>query len=111
MPGNLLGERRYYAYTDDTGETYTYLTDEDLGTAVGATLDDSNPPFPRRFEPRGVYVQDTEGNRKFLICPTTDNTYYSSNSSQDITIDTATFKTTGRRGEKQSFGSNPATTP
>lgn len=109
--GNTLGARRYYNYTDDTGAEFTVLTDETLGTAAGNTLDDTNPGLPRRFQPRGVYVEaEVEGVkvRKFLVCGTTENTLYSSNASQDVTIDGITFKTTGRKGESASFGSNPA---
>ena len=106
MAGNKLGSRSYYLYTDDLGNNYSYLTDDDLATAVSATLDDSNPPFPRRFKPRGVYVEDAAGARKFVICPLTTTVQYASNASQAVTIDTVAFSTTGRKGEQQSFGSN-----
>lgn len=107
MPGNALGPRLYYAYTSDGGVAYKYLTDQDLGTAVGATLNDTNPDMPKRFKPRGVYVESSSGNRKFVICPLLTTTAYNSNASTSVTIDGVTFKTTGRKGEKQSFGSNP----
>lgn len=110
MAGNLLGVRRYYAYTSDTGEDYKYQTDEDLGTAIGATLNDTNPDFPKRFKPRGVYCKDADGNSKFIICPTTTNSTYAADASTTLTIDTVAFKTTGRRGEARSFGSNPPST-
>lgn len=106
---NTLGERRYFSYTSDTGEAYKYLTDEDLGLAVGGELNDTNPDLPRRFRPRGVYVQDTDGNRKFLICGTTEAAAYNSNASTTVTIDETEFKTTGRKGEQVSFGANPST--
>lgn len=108
--GNTLGARRYYNYTDDIGNEFTILTDETLGTAAGNTLDDANPGLPRRFKPRGVYVEaEVEGEvvRKFLTIGSRTNTIYASNASQDVVIDAITFKTTGRRGESASFGSNP----
>jgi hypothetical protein len=110
MAGNTLGQRRYYLYTSDTGTEYSYLTDIDLGTAAGATLNDENPPFPRRFTPRGVFVENvTSGvkSRKFIICPATDTALYDSDASQSVTIDSLGFNTTGRKGEQASFGANP----
>lgn len=109
MAGNLLGARKYYAYTLDDGTSqYKYLTDENLGEAVGAVENDALQDLPRRFEPRGVYAEDDDGNRKFVICPTVGNATYVATSSTTITIDGTAFKTTGRRGERQSFGRNPA---
>lgn len=108
---NTLGERRYYLYTSDAGTAYTYQTDEDLGTAVSAVLNDTNPGLPRRFKPRGVYVEAVvDGNlvRKFLICPKNNAAPYNTNGSTAVEIDGTTFKTTGRVGEKMSFGANPA---
>lgn len=110
MAGNTLGARRYYAYTSDTGTQYSYLTDQNLGEAMGAVENDTLPGFPRRFKPRGVYVEgDVEGDfiRKFVICPLTTTAAYAATGSTQVTIDEATLKTTGRRGERQSFGSNP----
>lgn len=109
MTGNTLGERRYYAYESDTNVSYSYLTDKDLGDAADQVLDDTFPPFPRRFKPRGVYVQgEVDGKivRKFLICGDREDALYT-DGSQSVTIDSATFKTTGRRGESLPFGSNP----
>ncbi len=108
---NTLGDRRYFRYVDDTGRQFKYLTDQDLGEAVGALLDDESPDLPRRFRPRGVYCQATvDGKRvrKYVICPTAGNAVYASNVSQGVTIDGTTFSTTGRRGERVSFGSNPS---
>jgi len=109
MPGNTLGQRGYYIYETDTADIHSYLTDRDLGAAVNAVLGDTDPPFPRRFSPRGVHVQATIAGkivRKFLICPQPTNALFASSSSQTVTIDGTAFKTTGRRGESQSFGSN-----
>lgn len=108
MAGNKLGKRKYYKYTSDTGGEYSYLTDIDLATAAGAVADASFPGFPRRFKPRVVYMQATDGAKKKVICPTLASTLYDSDTTQDITIDTVVFKTTGRAGEKMSFASNPA---
>lgn len=107
---NTLGERLYYRYVDDNGAEFKYQTDSDLGTAVGAVLNDTLPNLPRRFKPRGVYCQaivDGRLARKFLICPTTDNGVYAENASQVVAIDGTNFRTTGRRGEQLSFGGNP----
>lgn len=109
MPGNTLGRRSYYAYTSDAGEGYSYLTDDDLATSVGATLDDTAAAFPRRFNPRGVYCRALVGGvvvNKFVVCPLTTTAAYSSNTSTEITIDGTVFNTTGRRGETMSFASN-----
>lgn len=107
---NTLGPRRYYKYVMDTGDEYKYQTDEDLGTAVGAELNDTLPDLPRRFKPRFVWAEgDDDGDtvRKKLICPTTETEAYNSTASTTITIDGTSFKTTGRVGEKQTFGANP----
>lgn len=111
---NVLGARRYYKYTTDSGIDYKYQTDLDLGTAVGATLDDTLPNLPRRFKPRGAFVQaavDGRTVRKFLICPTADNEVYGADVSQVVAIDGTNFFTTGRKGEQLSFGQNPAAPP
>lgn len=107
---NTLGPRRYYEYTADNNGKYKYLTDQDLGTAVNATLNDSNPDLPRRFKPRGVYVEaevDGQTVRKFVICPATSTAAYAATASTTVTIDETEFKTTGRVGERQTFGANP----
>lgn len=108
--GNTLGVRRYYQYTTDGGNTYKYLTDETLGTAMNATLNDTAPNLPKRFKPRGVYIQGTVAGqkvRKFVISPTSDNTTYAAEASTAVTIDGVNFGTTGRKGEQFSFGRNP----
>jgi hypothetical protein len=113
MPANMLGSRRYYRYTDDLGNQFKYLTDADLGEAVGAVLDDTLPDLPRRFRPRGVYMQGAVAGvrvRKFLICPTAGNEIYAANVSQPVAVDGATLFSTGRRGERVTFGQNPTTT-
>lgn len=114
MAGNTIGVRRYYKYTSDLGTDYKYQTDADLGEAVGATLDDTLPNLPRRFKPRGVFVEtviDGRKVRKFLICPTTDNEVYGADASQTVAVDGTNFFSTGRKGEMLSFGTNPAAPP
>jgi hypothetical protein len=108
MAGNRLGARRLYKYVSDTGEEYRVFTDESLGTAVGAELNDELPDKPTLLRPRVVYAQATDGVRRTLIIPETDNDLYNSDNSQEVTIDGETFKTTGRRGESFTFRSNPA---
>lgn len=110
MPGNSLGPRRWFAYTADNGDQYKYLTDQNLGEAVGAVLNDQLPGFPFRFRPRFVYCEGTvDGDflRKKVVCPLTTTPAYAALNSTTLTIDEAEFKTTGRRGERATFGSNP----
>lgn len=114
MAGNTLGARAYYLYEDDAGNQYKYQTDVDLGEAVGAVLNDTAPDLPRRFEPRGVFVQGIVNDktvRKFLIVPDVTEGIYASNASQTVIVDSTSFSTTGRKGEKVSFGTNVAATP
>lgn len=108
--GNTLGERRYFKYTDDGGEEYRYQTDETLGTAMGAELNDSLPDLPKRFKTRKVHMVATiagEEVAKSVTAPTSDNTAYAANGPSNVVIDTVTFRTTGRTGEKRTWGANP----
>ena len=107
MSGNTLGERSLYKYTSDSGTEYKYLTDDDLAEAAGAELNDRLPDLPRSFRPRIVYCQNSEGVRKSVIIPDVENGVYSTETASNITIDGETFRTTGRRGERVSFRSNP----
>jgi hypothetical protein len=110
MPGNSLGSRKWYKYEADSGVSYSYLTDVDLGAASGATADASFPNFPKRFKPRVVFIEGVSATgqklRKMLIVPTNDSTLYSPQTTQVVNIDAIAFSTTGRRGEKVSFPSN-----
>lgn len=106
MAGNRLGNRSKYLYTDDTGAQYTIVTDDDLATAAGlAGAIAGSPQLPRRFKPRGVYVQSDVAPvvRKFIICGSPTAALYKSNGSQALIIDTEAFTTTGRKGEQASF--------
>lgn len=107
MPGNLLGQRKWYAYTADNGNVYSYQTDVDLAVAVGATEDDSNQTLPRGLKPRGVYCIDADGNTKFVICPSTTTNAYAADGSVTLTIDGKAFTTTSKRGEKVRIPRNP----
>lgn len=109
--GNTLGVRRYYQYTDEGGNNYKVLTDQTLGDAMNGTLNDTNPDLPKRQYPRRVLAQALIGGvlvKKRLIAFTNDNTAYAADGSTNIVIDTVTFKTTGRVGERKTFGANPA---
>jgi hypothetical protein len=115
MAGNRLGDRKRYVYNNDAGGKYVVETDASLAIAgfgsVGAApveYDPDNPggatPAPRRFSPRGVYVQATDGARKFMICFSADANAYKRQNSASYTIDSeAGWESTGRRGEKLTF--------
>ena len=112
---NVLGDRRYYFYIDDAGENFKYQTDRGLGVAAGSIENDDFPTLPRRFRPRGVYVEGTVGGvagaggrrvRKFLIIADPDNPIYRSNVPVSVDIEGTQFTTTGRRGERLSYGVN-----
>lgn len=111
MPGNRLGSKSKYVYTNDFGDEYLLTLDDDLVlTNSGLTVAPAGTtaqPAPKRFQPRGVYVQQFiagQGNaRKFLVAGTPAAGLYATNSPQDVTIDGETFTSTGRRGERQTF--------
>lgn len=119
MTGNRIGPREKYVYENEAGDNYIIETDIDLAVAgVGSAgaapvvFDPANPPAggaspaPKRFKPRGVYVESTtDGARKFLICFSNDGNLYASTQRTavaDIDGD-GTFVTTGRRGEQLTF--------
>lgn len=113
MAGQTLGTRSYYLYTNDAGTNYSVLLDDDIATAGGLTKDDSNPNKPDRFKLRGVYIEATVDNnkvRKFIPCQA-DSTLYDTDTTSNVTIDTTTFASTGRRGETLSFPRNAPETP
>lgn len=106
MAGNLLGARSWYLYTADDGTNYSYQTDDDLATAVTATLSDANGTLPRGLRPRGVYCKDAAGNKKFVIVPSVTNTVWTAVGSTTLTIDGTAFTTTSKRGERVRIPSN-----
>jgi hypothetical protein len=115
MAGNRLGARGSYVYNSDGGSTYIVETDTSLAIAgfgaAGAApvaYDPASPgsavPAPKRFKPRGVYVQASDGARKFMVCFSATASAYARNNSASYTIDTEEgWVSTGRRGEQQSF--------
>lgn len=116
MAGNRLGERARYFYGSDGGATYILETDVSLaiagfgvGGAAPVPYDPEAPgvatPAPRRFKPRGVYVQfNVDGARKFVIAFDPTASAYSRSNAASYTIDgEAGWESTGRVGEKQTF--------
>lgn len=108
MAGNLLGDRSWYLYTADNGNQYCYLTDADLATSVGATLNDENQTLPRGLKPRGVNCQDADGNKKFVIVPSLTSTVWTEDGSSTLSIDGVNFTVTSKRGERARIPNNPA---
>ena len=111
MPGNLLGERSWYLYTADNGNQYCYLTDDDLGAAVGATQNDDNQTLPRGLKPRYVNCQDADGNKKRVIVPSTTAAVWTNDGSTTLTIDGVAFVVTSKRGERSRIPNNAAIAP
>ena len=116
MAGNRLGPRAKYLYTNDANGTYIIETDVSLaiagfGDAAAAPVeyDPENPGTavnpPRRFKPRGVYVQSsTDGARKFVIAFSPLSTAYARENAASYTIDAeAGWVSTGRVGERLTF--------
>lgn len=116
MAGNRLGARKKYVYDNDANGQYVLETDESLaiagfgsGALAPVEFDPDSPgsatPAPRRFRPRGVYVQNsTDGARKFMICFSPDATAYERVTSASYTIDTESgWESTGRVGERLTF--------
>lgn len=113
MPqGQTLGPKRYFRYDNDKGTPYKLLLDQTLGELGGLTEDDQGPTPPLRFKPRVAFVEAVVNGvkvRKEIVCAL-DSTIYTS-TPVTVTIDGVAFKTTGRRGERLSFGVNPPTPP
>ena len=115
MAGNRLGERKKYLYESDGDDTYIVETDESLAIAGfgagGNAPVEYNPQLPgdataapKRFKPRGVYVQAADGARKFIIAFDPTATAYNRVNSASYTIDgEAGWVSTGRVGEKLTF--------
>lgn len=119
MAGNTLGPREKFLYTTDSGVQIRLNTDKDLGQAGGLTQATAGQGAtkPLGMTPRGVWCQRSvtqapdgagtgEGTsriqRKFIPCGA-ESALYKSDTPQNVTIDGATFITTGRVGEKQRF--------
>jgi len=105
---SFTGSRSKYVYESDGGGNYSLLLDEELsaiaGTALVALTNQTGvTPKPQRFKPRGVYWQGDTGQRKFLVCGTSDAALYATSSSTALTIDGVEGRITGRVGERQSY--------
>lgn len=109
--GTILGPRRYYKYTSDDGNDYKILCDVDNAVAMQGTTDDALVDLPRRYKPRGVYVETEEGNRKFLIAWERSAIAYATNKTTTVTLKGEVWNTTGRTGERATFGVNKELTP
>lgn len=107
LAGNRLGSKVKVTYTSDSDEEYNLRVDADLViVSSGLVAGHTGSAPPSRWKPRIVYAQLEEAGkiyRKKLICGTSDAALYATDTPQDVIIDTATFVTTGRRGEKQTF--------
>jgi hypothetical protein len=102
--GTTLGPRDYYKYTADDGNDYQVLADSSNAQAMGGVVVANGVDLPRRCKPRGVFVQDDGGSRKFLVAFTQAHPSYQSMQSTSVTIKGETWKTTGRKGETKVFG-------
>lgn len=109
--GQYSGLKCTYEYVTDLNATYLLVLDATLGGLTGnglvlATETTNGTPAPSRFEPRTVFWVGTLNGRsvrKKIICGTQDADYYATDVSQNLTIDGADGRTTGRKGEKLSF--------
>lgn len=118
MAGQRLGSRVRVVYTsDDIGKVYVIEIDQSyqiagagVGSAAPEIFDPNNPPAgsdvcpaPKRFEPRRVYAKASDGTRRSVICTSPDADLYATTLPKIINIDSESFTTTGRKGERQSF--------
>jgi hypothetical protein len=122
MAGQRLGPKNTYLYyTDDIDVAYLIKRDATLAlaglgddAAAPEVYDAENPPTgiiitpkPQGFQPRVVFIQSTtDGARKEMIAFHPNSALYLKNFSDafpEIDGD-ATFVSTGRKGEKLSFG-------
>lgn len=113
--GNRLGPRSFFTYTTDNGEEFKILQDESVANAVGNTAAGSSLP---RLATSGTIpvecryillqgVSDTSIKKKVIIGDS-DNALFNSLNSQQVTINNVAFTTTGRVGEKASWGAASA---
>lgn len=118
MPeGQYSGTRATYIYVSDSNASYLLTLDTTLGDIAGtgltrATTGNStgSTPAPKRFQPRCVYWQGDLGGktkRKRIVC-NRDGTLFATAAPATVNIDGVSGSTTGRRGEKFTFGSLPA---
>jgi hypothetical protein len=95
-----LGTRGFWEYKSDGGNTYQIKHRDADATATSMTpaVADANPDKPLNLKCRGVWAQSTLGRRLF-ICGTNADTLYTSGGT--ISCDGASWKVTGRHGERQ----------
>lgn len=116
MPeGQFTGARASYIYATDAGNEYLLTLDTTLATLAGTGLvaattanAENATPAPKRFKPRIVQWQGTLNNkivRKRIVCGTVDAELYADTTAAGLTIDGVQGTTTGRRGEKLTYGS------
>jgi hypothetical protein len=101
MP-QYLGPRDSYKYTSDTGELYSIYTDVDIAAATemeSVGSDSGYASLPRRFEPRILHWQDSQGRRKRLYVDDVNSAYWADDP-QEITVAGEAGVVTGRRGEQ-----------
>ena len=109
MAGNILGRRSFYQYEADDGTLYSIQLDDTLAQATGMVLSAINAAPPRRFEPRGIFVEtlvEGRAKRKFLVVGTTSQVNYAANVSTTLDVGGIQFATTGRKGEQITFPRN-----
>lgn len=109
MAGNTLGPRTLFRYFTDNADQGVYLTDRDLGLAVGATPAAGSDPRITLYGLRKRYVlcENADGSvKKRVVCPRIENDKFINGGT--LTIDGETFIITGRVGESQTFGKGTA---
>lgn len=115
MPeGQFTGARSRFRYTADDARVFVLRLDSTLGGLANTGLTAFDPAAPGnaqnkplRFKPRGVYWQGVLSGRivrKFIVCGTTTAGLYAATGPQAVEIDQVNGTTTGRRGEKLSYG-------
>jgi hypothetical protein len=108
--GNRLGPRATFRYVDDAGNAYNVRLDESVGEGVGNAKATTGATALRvsgviPISPRRVYLalqSDTSVRKSVVICDAT-NTLFTSDGSEEVTINNVTWITTGTRGESRQF--------
>lgn len=111
--GNRLGPRSFFTYTTDNGEEFKVLQDESVANAVGN--DPAGTGLPRLATSgtipvtcRYVLLQGVtdESIKKKVIIGDPDNEIFNTLSASTVTINNVSFVTTGRVGERASWGAS-----
>lgn len=104
--GNVLGERRTFVYTSETGQQFNMELDNSVGAGVGnpyssdATLPGLSASAKRPIRPRYINVEDVAtGNikKRIVICNPTNAFYQGTDTT--LTINGTEFVVTSSRGE------------